>query len=158
MPPDPQRNARLHAKINFPISGKHGFFFYFWLTPCINMTFNVCQSFYSNICELSPWWLVQSVCLSGSRQNNIWRLSLYILFNESVPVPAELFSRFGSCRNFKNWFWCTPNEKCPNVNLPPIACPHVVPASLHFDLLQYCWQLPDVILKRLLWDLERAWE
>jgi hypothetical protein len=34
MPPgqDPQRNARLQAKINFPISGKRGFF-YFWLTP-----------------------------------------------------------------------------------------------------------------------------
>jgi hypothetical protein len=29
MPPDPQRNARLQAKINFPISGKRGFFFYF---------------------------------------------------------------------------------------------------------------------------------
>ena len=27
MPPDPQRNARLQAKINFPISGKRGFFF-----------------------------------------------------------------------------------------------------------------------------------
>jgi hypothetical protein len=26
MPPDPQRNARLQAKINFPISGKCGFF------------------------------------------------------------------------------------------------------------------------------------
>jgi hypothetical protein len=26
MPPDPQRNARLQAKINFPISGKRGFF------------------------------------------------------------------------------------------------------------------------------------
>ena len=24
--PDPQRNARLQAKINFPISGKRGFF------------------------------------------------------------------------------------------------------------------------------------
>jgi hypothetical protein len=24
---DPQRNARLQAKINFPISGKRGFFF-----------------------------------------------------------------------------------------------------------------------------------
>jgi hypothetical protein len=27
MPQDPQRNARLQAKINFPISGKRGFFF-----------------------------------------------------------------------------------------------------------------------------------
>ena len=27
MSPDPQRNARLQGKINFPISGKHGFFF-----------------------------------------------------------------------------------------------------------------------------------
>jgi hypothetical protein len=36
MLPDPQRNARLQAKINFPISGKRGFFFYFWLTPCFN--------------------------------------------------------------------------------------------------------------------------
>ena len=27
MPPDPQRNAQLQAKINFPISGKRGFFF-----------------------------------------------------------------------------------------------------------------------------------
>jgi hypothetical protein len=27
MPPDPQRNARPQAKINFPISGKRGFFF-----------------------------------------------------------------------------------------------------------------------------------
>jgi hypothetical protein len=26
MHPDPQRNARLQAKINFPISGKRGFF------------------------------------------------------------------------------------------------------------------------------------
>jgi uncharacterized membrane protein len=26
MPPDPQRNAWLQAKINFPISGKHRFF------------------------------------------------------------------------------------------------------------------------------------
>jgi hypothetical protein len=26
MPPDPQRNARFQAKINFPISGKRGFF------------------------------------------------------------------------------------------------------------------------------------
>jgi hypothetical protein len=26
MPPDPQRNAQLQAKINFPISGKRGFF------------------------------------------------------------------------------------------------------------------------------------
>jgi hypothetical protein len=26
MHPDPQKNARLQAKINFPISGKHGFF------------------------------------------------------------------------------------------------------------------------------------
>jgi hypothetical protein len=26
MPPDPQGNARLLAKINFPISGKRGFF------------------------------------------------------------------------------------------------------------------------------------
>jgi hypothetical protein len=25
--PDPQRNARLQAKINFPTSGKRGFFF-----------------------------------------------------------------------------------------------------------------------------------
>jgi hypothetical protein len=27
MPPDPQGNAQLLAKINFPISGKCGFFF-----------------------------------------------------------------------------------------------------------------------------------
>jgi hypothetical protein len=26
MPPDPQRNAQLQAKINFPISGKRGLF------------------------------------------------------------------------------------------------------------------------------------
>jgi hypothetical protein len=33
MPPDPQRNARLQAKINFPISGKRGFVLLLVNTP-----------------------------------------------------------------------------------------------------------------------------
>ena len=75
------------------------------------MTFNVSQSFYSNICELSPWWLEASACLAADKVTYD-----YIWLNKLVPVPAGTSGRnffpvpvgSGSGRNSKNWFRCTP--------------------------------------------------
>jgi hypothetical protein len=71
------------------------------------MTFNVSQSFYSNIYELSPWWLKVSDCLTADKEtyDRIW-------LNESVPV--QTFFQFlpdqGSGRNFNpstgRWLGC----------------------------------------------------
>jgi hypothetical protein len=76
------------------------------------MTFNACQSFYSNICELSPWWLEVSACLAADKVTYD-----YIWLNNLVLVPAGTSGRnffpvpvgSGSGRNLKNWFRCTPS-------------------------------------------------
>jgi hypothetical protein len=47
------------------------------------LSFNVCQSFYSYICELSPWRLEVSACLAADKVTYD-----YIWLNKSVPVPA----------------------------------------------------------------------
>jgi hypothetical protein len=72
MPPDPQRNARLLAKINFPISGKHRFFLL--LANTLPRHAHCCHAQSFHITEKRGFfkfqWFVQILQFPFARDNN----------------------------------------------------------------------------------------